>query len=605
MSGITGFISNKVTKKDEVLDGMMQRIKHRGPDGSGTYINDDIALGYMHLSILDTKTGQPIFNHDKTLSIIFNGKIYNYLELKEDLEKKGYKFKTKTDTEVILYAYEEYKEKVVNHLRGMFAFVIYNIETKKVFGARDHFGVKPFYYYHQNEEFLFASEIKSFLDYPNFKKELNLDVLHSYLSFGYVPTNETFFKNVFKLEAGHYFTLKDNNFKTKKYFNLKFDEQEGTTEDFVQPIAEIMEDSVKKHMISDVEVGSFLSSGIDSSYLVALGKPNKTFTAGYNIPKYNEIKLATDLTNRLGLTNKSIEINKEEYLSNIPKIMYHLDDPIADPAAISLYFVSKLASENVKVVLSGEGADELFGGYNYYRKDVDVSIYNKIPFSIRRIIANIASLLPEVRGINFLIRRGRTLEEEYIGVNKVFSEKERNKIVKKKIKNIKNKVITKNVYKEQKNQSDIIKMQAVDINFWLANDIFQKADKMTMAHSIEGRSPFADVEVFNIAKTLPENAKVTKENTKLALRLAAKKVIPNESYNKKKLGFPVPLREWMKTEEFYNDIKIKFNSDIANEIFNTKKIMKLLDDHINNKKDNYKKIWTIYVFIVWYQEYFK
>ena len=605
MSGITGFISKKVTKKDEVLDKMMQRIKHRGPDGSGTFINDDIALGYMHLSILDTKTGQPIFNQDKTLTIIFNGKIYNYLELKERLEEKGYKFKTKTDTEVILNAYEEYKEDVVNHLRGMFAFVIYNIETKKIFGARDHFGIKPFYYYHQDKEFLFASEIKSFLDYPNFKKELNLDVLHSYLSFGYIPNNETFFKNVFKLEAGHYFILEDNKFKTNKYFNLKFDEQEGTTEDFVEPIADIIEDSVNKHMISDVEVGSFLSSGIDSSYLVALGKPNKTFTAGYNIPKYNEIKLATDLTDRLGLTNKSIEINKEEYLRNIPKIMYHLDDPIADPAAIALYFVSKLASENVKVVLSGEGADELFGGYNSYRKDVDASTYNKIPFPIRRLIAAFASLLPEVRGINFLIRRGRTLEEDYIGVNKVFSEKERNKIVKKKIKKIKNKEITKEVYKEQKNQSDIIKMQAIDINFWLANDIFQKADKMTMAHSIEGRLPFTDIEVFNIAKTLPENAKVTKENTKLALRLASKKVIPNESYNKKKLGFPVPLREWMKTDEFYNDIKTKFNSEIANELFDTKKIIKLLDDHLNNKKDNYKKIWTIYVFLVWHQVYFE
>jgi asparagine synthase (glutamine-hydrolysing) len=281
-----------------------------------------------------------------------------------------------------------------------------------------------------------------------------------------------------------------------------------------------------------------------------------------------------------------------------------MDEPLADPAAVALYFVAELASKDVKVVLSGEGADELFGGYNTYRKDVDYSLYNKIPFFIRHFIASVCKLLPEVRGINFLIRRGQKLEESYIGVNKVFSERDKKKIINFKYENHSNKDLTKWVYDSLSNQDDIIKMQAIDINFWLIKDILQKADKMTMAHSIEGRVPFTDIEVFNLARTLPDYAKVTKENTKVALRMAAKEVIPNESYNKKKLGFPVPLREWLRDDDAYDLVKKSFDSEISIELFNHKRIMKLLDEHHTGKKDNYKKIWALYCFIVWYHEFF-
>ncbi len=584
----------------------MNRIKHRGPDGEGTFIDHDFALGHVRLSILDLKGGsQPMVNNDKRYTIVFNGEIYNYLELKKDLEKKGYKFKTKSDTEVLLAMYELYGEKMLSMLRGMFTFVIYDSKLKELFGARDHFGIKPFYYYQSEKAFMFASEIKAFLDHPNFKKELNENILPSYLSFNYSPTEDTFFKGVKKLEPGRFFRFRDGNLQINRYFKIEFDEKEKNYKKIVDDIDKTMKESVKKHLISDVEVGSFLSSGVDSSYIVSLAKPNKTYTVSYNLDKYDETNHAKELADALKIENKTYLIDKKEYFQEVPKIIYHLDEPLADPAAIALYFVSKLASEDVKVVLSGEGADEFFGGYNYYRESVDYATYNKIPYFIRRTIGFFASLLPEVRGINFLVRRGQKLEDNYIGVTKVFSEKERKKVLLKKDNIIKNKEITKHVYDEQSNQSDVIKMQAIDIHFWLIKDILQKADKMTMASSIEGRLPFTDIEVFKLARELPFSAKVNKENTKVALRDAAKRYIPTEAYSKKKLGFPVPLREWMKDDDIHNEIKRMFNGKIAKKFFNIKQINKLLDEQYKGKKDNYKKVWTIYCYIIWYREYFE
>ena len=414
---------------------------------------------------------------------------------------------------------------------------------------------------------------------------------------------ETFFKGVFRLEPGHSLLYKNGKLTNKRFYKLNFKEKNTKYEKAVDKISETMKDSVNHHMLADVEVGSFLSSGIDSSYLVTLAKPDKTYTVGYDINKYNEINLAKDLTDKLNITNKSKIISKKEYMKIIPKIMYHMDEPASDPAVVALYFVANLASKDLKVVLSGEGADEFFGGYNTYREEVDYSFYNKIPFGIRRIISKVCSLLPEVRGINFLVRRGKTLEEDYIGVNKVFSEKESNKVLKKK-RTIKNSDITKPIFDEFKNESNIIKMQAIDINFWLIKDILQKADRMTMANSLEGRVPFVDKEVFEVASSLPFDYKVTKENTKVALRDAAKKVIPNESYKKKKLGFPVPIREWMKDDDVYKEVKKTLTSNAGEKFFNTKYLLKLLDEHKNNKKDNYRKVWTVYCVLKWYEVYF-
>lgn len=603
MCGICGII-RKGDNKD-IIKKMNDRIMHRGPDGEGYYIDGDVAFGHRRLSIIDLSTGdQPIYNEDGSVVTVYNGEIYNYLELRSELESLGHEFKTKSDTEVLVHGYEEWHTDLPKHLRGMFAFAIYDKNRNEIFLARDNFGIKPLYYAKMNDSFMFASEIKSFLDVPDFKKEFNEEILETYLEFSFVPTNETFFKGVYRLDAGCSLLYKDEDIKINKYFKLDFKEDTMSFTDAVKNISDVMEDSVKRHLIADVEVGSFLSSGIDSSYIVSLAKPDKTYTVGYENKKYDEINYAKDLADKLGIKNESKIIKKDEYLDAIPKIMYHLDEPTSDPAAISLYFVAKLASRDLKVVLSGEGADEFFGGYNYYREEVDYKFYNKIPYGIRHVIGKVAGLFPEVRGFNFLVRRGEKLENSYIGVNRNFSEKMARKVLRKNYE-LKAIDVTKDVYNEFKDYSNIDKMQAIDINFWLMKDILLKADRMTMASSIEGRVPFIDKEVFSVASKLPFDYKVTKENTKVALREAARKVIPTDAYKKKKLGFPVPIREWIKDGAFKEDIEKTINSDVANKYFNVKFLNKLFNEHISGKKDNYRKIWTVYTFIKWYQVFFE
>ncbi len=601
MCGIAGFIGKDKNKK-KIIKAMCDRIAHRGPDAEGFYVKGDVALGQRRLSIIDIEGGkQPMFSEDGKLVIVFNGEIYNYKDLKKEL--KEYPFQTESDTEVLIYGYRKWGYDLPNHLRGMFAFALYDMEEKTLFCARDHFGIKPFYYYYNDGTFMFASEIKAFLDHPKFEKKFNESLIAPYLSFSFTPTTETFFEGVKRLDAGNYLTYKDGQINIERYFDLTFPIEEKDYDKTVEEIGKVMDDSTRHHMISDVEVGSFLSSGIDSSYLVSLAKPSKTYTVGYDIPRYNEIDYAKDLTDKLKINNTSKKITKEEYMKVLDKIMYHMDEPASDPAVVALYFVANLASKDVKVVLSGEGADEFFGGYNYYREEVDYSFYNKIPFFIRHGISKFCSLFPPVRGINFLVRRGEKLEDSYIGVNKVWSDKEIKKLLKTPV-TIQNKEITKPVFDKFKGQSNIVKMQAIDINFWLMKDILQKADRMTMANSLEGRVPFVDKEVFKIASSLPLNYKVTKENTKVALRDAAKKVIPNESYKKKKLGFPVPIRDWMREDDVYKEIKKTFNSKVCKKYFDKDLLIKMLDEHKNGKKDNYRKVWNVYCFIKWYNVFF-
>ena len=603
MCGIVGLVTKK--EKENTIKLMSDRIKHRGPDGDGYFIDGDVALGHRRLSIIDLSSGdQPMFNEDGSVVTVFNGEIYNYQQLKEELKALGHDFRTKSDTEVLVHGYEEWHTDLPKHLRGMFAFAIYDKNKNEVFLARDNFGIKPLYYAKMNDTFMFESEIKAFLDVPAFEKVFNESILETYLEFSFVPTNETFFKGVHRLDAGCSLLYKDGEIKLNKYFKLDFKEENMSFEDAVKNISDVMKDSVEKHLIADVEVGSFLSSGIDSSYIVSLAKPDKTYTVGYENKKYDETMYAKDLAEKLGIKNESKIITKEEYLENISKIMYHLDEPTSDPAAISLYFVAKLASKDLKVVLSGEGADEFFGGYNYYREEVDYKFYNKLPFCIRHAIGKVASIFPEGRGFNFLVRRGEKLENSYIGVNRNFSSKMAKKVLKNNYE-LEAIHVTKDVYNEFKNYSNIDKMQAIDINFWLMKDILLKADRMTMASSIEGRVPFIDKEVFKVASHLPFDYKVTKENTKVALRAAAKEVIPTEAYKKKKLGFPVPVREWIKEGDFKEEVEKTLNSDVANKYFNTKIINKMFEEHVNGKKDNYRKIWTIYTFIKWYQVFFE
>ncbi len=604
MCGIVGFVGKSKEAK-KIIESMNNKLIHRGPDDFGTYIDEICALGHRRLAIIDLKTGkQPITDGDYT--IVFNGEIYNFLELKEELKKK-YTFKTKTDTEVILKGYQEWGTDVLKKLRGMFAIAIWNSKKKELFLARDQWGIKPLYYYQNNGTFMFASEIKALIEHPDFKKEFNGDVLSAYLCFNSVPTEESFFKGVFKLKPGHFLLYKNGEYNIERFFKLEFDETKQDEEELTKKIQDVMVDSVEHHKIADVEVGSFLSSGVDSSYVVSLLKPNKTFTASFDpkYSKYDEIKYAKDLSDKLGIENKSYIITKEEYLKEFPKIMYYMDEPLADPSAIALYFVAKEASKYVKVVTSGEGADELFCGYGDYREEVDHAWYNKIPYPIRHLVSMLFSHYKwqELKGINFLYRKGQKLENYFIGDGKVYTDQEANKVVK--LKNqIKTKDITRPYYEEYKDSSNTVKRQVIDFYFWLINDYLTAVDRNTMMFSLEARTPFLDKEVFKVASTMDLEAKVNKETTKVALRKAAKDVVPNTNYKKPKLGFPVPLREWVREDELYNEIKDKFNSKIAEKFFNQKYILKLLDKHKSGNVDCFKKIWTVYTFIIWYEQYF-
>lgn len=605
MCGFCGFTGD-IADRENIIIGMMNKIIHRGPDSAGTHSDEDVTMGFRRLSIIGLEDGsQPMYNEDGSIVICFNGEIYNYQPIKEMLIEKGHVFKSHADTEVLIHLYEEKGEEMLNDLRGMFAFAIYDMKNKKLFAARDFFGIKPFYYGVFNNHMLFGSEIKSFLAFPDFKKEVNTVALENYLTFQYSVLDETFFKGVYKLKPGHYLVYKDGKIDIKRYFQPKFEPEKAGLQDTIKKIEDVMLDSVKTHKISDVEVGSFLSSGVDSSFVAATFKGDKTFTVGFAYEKYNEIGYAEKLSEKVGIDNYSKIISTDEYWDSLGKIQYHMDEPLADPSAVALYFVSKLASKHVKVALSGEGADEFFGGYNIYREPMDLQITKLIPKPLRKGIAAIMKALPfRFKGKNYLIRASMDLEDRFIGNAKMFSEKERERILKNPTGKYNHKEITKPYYDFTKGQDDVTRMQFIDLNLWMVGDILLKADKMSMANSLEVRVPFLDKEVFEVARHVQPDYRVNREATKYAFRMAAKDYLPEEVASKKKLGFPVPTRVWLKDEKYYNIVKTAFQSEAAQKYFNTDKIVKYLDDHKNGKADNSRKVWTIYMFLVWHNQFF-
>ena len=605
MCGFCGFTGD-IADRENIIIGMMNKIIHRGPDSAGTHSDEDVTMGFRRLSIIGLEDGsQPMYNEDGSIVICFNGEIYNYQPIKEMLIEKGHVFKSHADTEVLIHLYEEKGEEMLNDLRGMFAFAIYDMKNKKLFAARDFFGIKPFCYGVFNNHMLFGSEIKSFLAFPDFKKEVNTVALENYLTFQYSVLDETFFKGVYKLKPGHYLVYKDGKIDIKRYFQPKFEPEKAGLQDTIKKIEDVMLDSVKTHKISDVEVGSFLSSGVDSSFVAATFKGDKTFTVGFDYEKYNEIGYAEKLSEKVGIDNYSKIISTDEYWDSLGKIQYHMDEPLADPSAVALYFVSKLASKHVKVALSGEGADEFFGGYNIYREPMDLQITKLIPKPLRKGIAAIMKALPfRFKGKNYLIRASMDLEDRFIGNAKMFSEKERERILKNPTGKYNHKEITKPYYDFTKGQDDVTRMQFIDLNLWMVGDILLKADKMSMANSLEVRVPFLDKEVFEVARHVQPDYRVNREATKYAFRMAAKDYLPEEVASKKKLGFPVPTRVWLKDEKYYNIVKTAFQSEAAKKYFNTDKIVKYLDDHKNGKADNSRKVWTIYMFLVWYNQFF-
>lgn len=607
MCGIAGFMG-QVENRADVIRNMTEVITHRGPDSDGFFTDDNISMGFRRLSIIDLGAGhQPIYNEDKSLVLTFNGEIYNYKDLRKELIAKGHKFYTDTDSEVLVHGFEEWKEDMLPKLRGMFGFAIYNTKDNSLFIARDFFGIKPMHYTQIGNDFVYASEIKSILEYPKFEKKFNRKALDSYLSFQYAVPPETFFEGVYCLMPGHYLWYKDGEVETTRYFEARFNpDEEMTEEEAVDRIEKVFENSVNAHKIADVEVGCFLSSGVDSSYVSTYFADQKTFTVGFDFgEKYNEISWAKNLSKKIGVEHHTHLISSEEFWDAVPTVQYHMDQPLADPSCIALYFVSRLASHYVKVVLSGEGADELFGGYTCYNDPRVFKIYQTIvPHCIRKAIRAICRKLPDIKGRDYLIRACDKLEERYIGNAFMYDYKQKQELLKDPSIATRPQDLTRKYYYRCRKYDDVTKMQYLDINMWMVGDILLKADRMSMANSLELRVPFLDKEVFKVASSLPTKLRCNKHNTKYAMRKAAVRHMPEATAEKEKLGFPVPTRVWLRDEKYYNVVKTKFKGKTAEKFFNTDVLVSWLDSHFSGKEDNSRRVWTIYVFLVWYDIYF-
>ncbi|MCL2168720.1 MAG: asparagine synthase (glutamine-hydrolyzing) [Defluviitaleaceae bacterium] len=617
MCGFAGFTvgahgSRSVDEHKEIIVKMTEKIAHRGPDGDGIFIDRGVVFGFRRLAFLDLEHGeQPMRTGCGRYTIVFNGEIYNYKALRDELIEQGYNFNTNSDTEVILNLYAQHGQACLNMLRGMFAFVIYDAQTGGIFAARDYFGIKPFYYGMFGGQMLFASEIKALLEHPDFERAINPAALSAYLSFQYSVLDESMFKGVYKLPPAHFMRFCGGEVQIERYWQAEFTPDKGVNvnlpnvvDEIVNRIDDVVGDSVQAHLVSDVPIGSFLSSGVDSSWLAARFGGDATFTVGFDYEGYNEIEYAEELSKDLGIVNHSKLITTQEYWDNLGNIQYHMDEPLADPAAVALYFVSQVAAQHVKGVLSGEGADELFGGYNIYQEPLALRTITWLPRFVRRGIGAVARKLPNFWGRNFLIRGSQSVEERYIGGAKIFSEKERDEILRDKSHSVPTKSITAPFYDKTKGYDDITKMQFIDLHMWLVGDILLKADKMTMAHSIEGRVPYMDKEVFKVAAALPVSLRVTKQTTKHAFRKAAAKHLKPKWSEKKKLGFPVPIRLWLKEDFYYAKVKAAFTSDASREFFNTDALLKILDKHKLGKADNSRKIWTVYTFLLWHEQFF-
>jgi asparagine synthase (glutamine-hydrolysing) len=614
MCGIVGMFNKNGRPVDPiVLEKMGDMIVHRGPDDAGVYYEDNVGLGFRRLSIIDLEGGhQPLSNEDGTVWISFNGEIYNYQELRRWLLDRGHQFRTHSDTEVIVHLYEEKGIDCVKELRGMFCFAIYDARNKQTLVARDHFGIKPCYYVETDEAIYWGSEIKSLLQAPGVQREINLEAFWNYLTFQFAPDPLTMFQGIQKLPAAHYMVIKDGTFKIERYWELKFDEEERPLEYYVEGTREILRNSVKAHMNSDVPRGAFLSSGVDSSVIVALLKEMeqvKTFTVGFEgAGGQSEIEFARETARILGTEHRDTIVTAKEYLDVLPRLVYQQDEPVADPAAIGLYFVAELASQYITVVLSGEGADEVFGGYTIYREPLSLKMFEYLPMSIRRTLGSLAGRLPEgLKGRSFLMRGGKTLQERFVGNAFIFGEQMKEEFVRLNPEQMglrRYADITQPYYDRAAAYDDVTKMQYVDFHTWLPGDILMKADKMTMTNSLELRVPFLDKEVFEFASKIPMRYRMMNGTTKYVLREAVKEILPREVAERPKLGFPVPTRQWLKNEH-YNWARELIDASPLDHLINKQYVMQLLEDHKNGVRDNARKVWTVLVFLLWHQVYFE
>ncbi|WP_404987490.1 asparagine synthase (glutamine-hydrolyzing) [Clostridium culturomicium] len=612
MCGFVTFFSNSSISEEskESLRDMRRIIKHRGPTQDGEYMDDHVYLGFKRLSILDLANGLQPFSYKDELEVVFNGEIYNYISLRNELINEGYEFKTKSEVEVIATLYSKLGDKFVEKLRGMFSFIIWDRKKNTLLGGRDPFGIKPFYYIENETGLYIASELKSFHMNPDSTyTEIDEEALHNYLTFQFVPEPNTLLKDVKVLKPGHIIKKElGKKHEIDCYYTIKFNPTPGSKDEKMEEIRKVLEDSVALHMQSEVPVASFLSGGIDSTVVTALAKKHmpdlKTFTIGFERKGYSEIDLAKESADKLGLENISKIISHEEFANELPKIIWHMDEPVADPAAIPLYFIAKEAAKHVTVILSGEGADEVFGGYTIYHEPNSLKMFDYVPGFMKKALKSGASLVPQgTKGKSFIERGCTPMVERYVGNAKIFLDNEKPEILKKCNSKYTIRKAMTDIYDRAEPYDPITKMQFVDFNTWLTGDILVKADRMTMAHALELRVPFLDKEVFRVASKLTPDEKINGHVTKYLLRESFKSELPFlTALDRKKLGYPVPIRLWLKDELYDWAMNIIKDSN-ADEYINKEVAMKLVEDHRKGPFDLSRKIWTILIFLIWHKIY--
>lgn len=611
MCGFVGF-TGSIENKEAVLEAMMNRIVHRGPDMGGQYFDGDVSMGFRRLSILDLSEAgrQPMTSVDGNVTVTFNGEIYNFQDLRAQLEAAGHTFHCNADTEVLVHGYEEWGEGLVDRLRGMYGFVIYDKSNQRLYGARDIFGIKPFYYGRTAQgDLLFGSEIKSFLDHPGFVKAVNKKALRPYLTLQFPATEETFFAGVYKLEAAHCFTydLATREMNVRRYWQCDFsDDNSKNFDEYVDECDQVVHESVAAHRIADVKVGSFLSGGVDSSYIAACLMPDNTFSVGFDYKDFNETNYAAELSDKLGIKNYRKMIDGDDFFGALETIQYHMDEPQSNLSSVPLYFLAQLAAEQVTVVLSGEGADELFAGYEWYEDTPEMAKFKRtVPLGVRRALGSLVQHLPYFKGHNFLTKCAEVPERWYVGQANVYSPEEADDILKPDYDQGPNAFeLCAPVYAQVPQFCELSKKQYLDMNMWLPGDILLKADKMCMAHSLELRVPFLDKKVMEFAQHVPARFRVNENGNKQVLRHAANRCLPDEWATRPKKGFPVPIKFWLREQKYYDYVKEYFQADFAEEFFDREKLMKLLDDHFEGRALNQRKIYTALTFLIWYKRFF-
>lgn len=610
MSGFAGF-NGSLEFKEDIIKKMLDKIAHRGQDEEVFLSNDSITLGYRHLN----NSEYVIYNDDATIFIVYDGKLYNNHQLRNGLEKDGYFFKTNSDAEILIHLYNKKNIDMVNDLKGMFSFCIYDSIKDEFYAVRDFFGIKPLYYTILNDNIIFASEIKSILEYP-IKKELNVEALENYLSFQYSVLNETFFKNVYKLSAGHYLKFKDGNLSITKYYDPIFEETPKTTENSslqssIKLLSKELKNSTVSHNIQNTEeennnkIGIILSNDINSNYISIMNPTYDTFSVSFDYNENNHIDEINDFCKNFEIRNSYKSIKKTDYIDTLPKVLYHLDEPTGDLSIITTYLSCNFAKNKVDTVLLGDGLDEILAGHNIYNEPFHISFLTALPKKLRKFLANFVNTIPfSFTGKSVINRAYLDIEERFIGSTYIFSKDEREKILKNPINAKDPTQVVKPFFDTVKNLDDVSKMQYIDIKLALSENILPKIDKLSTANGLEARLPFVDKDLFQVVRKIPPDYRTNKQATKYIFRMVAKEYLPQDICNRENIPFKLILKDWLREDTFYNRIKLAFNSETAQKYFNVEEILQLLENHREGKEEFTRKIWTIYTFLVWYEQFF-